>query len=750
MSDLATEPSERAPFKLDIGRIGLIIVLPVVLWAYYTTASGMVDIMGKGQGDYVGLIGAMIGSAAVLVLLALTSWSLGTDLAALLTRQRGLKGPPIGKVFLIGLVFVFVFSISAFFSFTYYYNNIFGLSTRTITNEQMPTEMRAEVLGAVEKSITTAYDEQTRKILASPGATAYLAQLDTILKVAGTGGENFRKQVSDAQAAAAVRQAEVRQARIDAAELDGKIAAIGREIADLNAIINPRQDEINDLITKRKLEEQLAVDSEVGRDKSGRPGCREICMGHKAAAAKLSQDIRTIEGTIAKPVRDRADKTKARETLVAQRAELQAKIDASEPAAPANAAENIRNATETLHLLEDGRNKFKEDPSSANLARLKPYCDVVLRIQRQLKMVPAEVPNNFECEPLTSDVREMLTARNDTLKGQADYNKMCRPNGELGPLLADLEAKIRAQPKIDGLTEAKKLIDRCIVQARSAGLGEDQIQLHLRKSNEFARENDAGLNKFAKARKAFWAGTADSSLAITVAVVQDTFILILKLLSDIFGREARAPVRTSRGAPLDVADREYDAPEVRATKAIIRCTQPVRNDASELAMGDSSLIVGLPSDVQDNIRALANRLVRQGNAHLDRKGNYLIDNSALRELESDIREMSRADAPQRAIAHTPPRRSERPEPPARQNASDTPGERDTAVRNPARRMQGAALREYLAAGANAPSEASNTRPARAANAQGSPQTTGRSSADSDSNEVRFDRLRARRQSSNDT
>lgn len=750
MSDTATEPRERAPFKLDIGRIGLIIVLPVVLWAYYTTASGMVDIMGKGQGDYVGLIGAMIGSAAVLVLLALTSWSLGTDLAALLTRQRGLKGPPIGKVLLIGLVFVFVFSISAFFSFTYYYNNIFGLSTRTITNEQMPTEMRAEVLGNVEKSITAAYEEQTKKILASPGATAYLAHLDTILKVAGTGGENFRKQVSDAQAATAARQGEIRQARIDAADLDGKIAAIGREIADLNAIISPRQDEINDLTTKRKLEEQLAVDSEVGRDKSGRPGCREICMGHKAAAAKLAQDIRTIEGTIAKPLRDRADRTKARDALVAQRAELQAKIDASEPAAPANAAENIRNATETLHLLEDGRNKFKEDPSSANLARLKPHCELVLRVQRQLKMVPAEVPSNFECEPLTSDVREMLTARNDTLRGQADYNKMCRPNGELGPLLADLEAKIRIQPQIDGLTEAKKLIDRCIVQARSTGLSEDQIQLLLRRSNEFARDNDAGLNKFAKARKAFWAGTADSSLAITVAVVQDTFILILKLLSDIFGREARAPARAVRGAAVDVADRDHDAPEVRATKAILRCTQPVRNDASELAIGDASLIVGLPSDVQDNVRALANRLVRQGNARLDRRGNYLIDNSALRELEADIREMQRVDAPQHAISQPPVRRSERSESPARQAAGEATAQGEAAARSPVRRPQGAALREYLAAGANAaPEPQSSSRTAKASNTQGAAQAAKRPT-DADNNEVRFDRLRARRQSNTDT
>jgi hypothetical protein len=90
--------------------------IPISLWAFYTTSSGIIDIMSLGKSDWIGSIGSTIGSAAILTVLALTSWSLGTDLAALLIRRHSglgaLKGALVTHILIcplfVGVLFVHV------------------------------------------------------------------------------------------------------------------------------------------------------------------------------------------------------------------------------------------------------------------------------------------------------------------------------------------------------------------------------------------------------------------------------------------------------------------------------------------------------------------------------------------------------------------------------------------------------------------------------------------------------------------
>ena len=106
--------------EIDLGRIGMMVAPPVLAWVFYTTSSGMIDIMQKAPGDLIGLGGAFVATSAILVMLAATSWSLGVDLAALIARRRMARERMIIKTLVTAVVFLFVFSISAFFSFTYY------------------------------------------------------------------------------------------------------------------------------------------------------------------------------------------------------------------------------------------------------------------------------------------------------------------------------------------------------------------------------------------------------------------------------------------------------------------------------------------------------------------------------------------------------------------------------------------------------------------------------------------------------
>jgi hypothetical protein len=93
MSDASSNEHGKASFELDLGRIGFVVIIPVMLWVFYTTFSGLVDIMRKGPDDNFGLIGAVIGAAAILTLMALSSWLLGSELAAAVAgRRRAAKG----------------------------------------------------------------------------------------------------------------------------------------------------------------------------------------------------------------------------------------------------------------------------------------------------------------------------------------------------------------------------------------------------------------------------------------------------------------------------------------------------------------------------------------------------------------------------------------------------------------------------------------------------------------------------------
>ena len=154
--------------RADLARLAFLVTIPVLCWVFYTTSSGMIDVMRREPGDWVGLIGTFIGTTAILTMLAATSWSLGADLGALIARQQFLGERVVLKTAITGLVYIFVFCISAFFSFTYYYNNIFGLSSKRLAAQLQPMEIAADALLPAQKFIEENYDTESLRIVATP------------------------------------------------------------------------------------------------------------------------------------------------------------------------------------------------------------------------------------------------------------------------------------------------------------------------------------------------------------------------------------------------------------------------------------------------------------------------------------------------------------------------------------------------------------------------------------------------------
>lgn len=637
---------------LNLGRVGMAAALPVLAWVFYTTSSGMIDIMQREPGDVIGIAGTLIATTAVLTMLAATSWSLGADLAALIARRRMARERMVIKTGVTALVFAFVFSISAFFSFTYYYNNIFKLSSRKIVAELQPMELATEVILPATKDIAAAYDANSTRIAASASYKSYLDSINGLIETARQAGPALRdairkrqeaQQAVIAQAAsqAAAEMESAQAARRQLEDARREIEALGRSIAELDLIIKSKQDEISAASATVRQEEQLAVDAEHGLDGLG-ASCGPNCRAHREKAAEAKRRVSALKQTLAGPADERANAIKRRDALAAQTIALKQKVEAAVAASgkPMPKGEAALDLDATLRDLAALRDQLRIEPTWRAVREAKPLCEPILAAARQSNALPASVASDFTCEP-QGEARDLLAARDETIAARAAFDKKCGLEGELRDEISGIVAKIRAAPPSDtaaagnGFNAAKTIVDACVVAGKPAGLSEDEVRALLKKSDVYLRTHSSERNKFELAREAFWSFTPDSTMAIGVAMAQDAFLFIMKFLSEIFKRGYDARERRQFAAPIDLTDDEDQPVDIRAMKAILRVAHPVHGDMSEIDP-DAEAMSALPPNVRDNIVAILNRLVRDEIAHVDRKGAYLVDNVTVAQIEARL------------------------------------------------------------------------------------------------------------------
>jgi hypothetical protein len=638
--------------EIDLGRIGMAVTIPVLIWVFYTTSSGMIDIMQKEPGDLVGLAGTLIATTAVLIMLASTSWSLGADLAALISRRRMARERMVVKTLVTAAVFMFVFSISVFFSFTYYYNNIFKLSSRKIVAELQPMELAADVVLPAAKGIAAAYDAASGKIVASPAFKAYLDALDGLIDTARSAGPSLREAIRKSQEAQqavlaeAARQAaaELESARAAARQYDeaqSEIATLERNVAELDAVIKAKQDDMNALSATAQQEEQLAVDAEHGLDNKGAT-CGPNCHTHRVKAQEANRRAAAIRETLAGPTSARAAALRKRDALAAKAIAAKQKAEAASTAAtrPVPRAEAAVDLDAALRELTALRDQLRVEPSWTKAREAKPLCEPILAAARQSNALPAVVPRDFACEP-QGEARDLLSARDEVIAARAAFDKKCGLETGLRDELSAVVAKIRAAPASDksaaanGFNAAKGLVDACVVSGKAAGLAEEGVRELLKKSDAYLRAHSTERNRFELAREAFWSFTPDSTMAICVAMAQDAFLFIMKFLSEIFKRGFEARERRQFSTPMDLTDDEDEPVELRAMKAMLRVARPLHGDMSEIDPRAPALQT-LEPNVRDNLVAILNRLVRDEIAHVDRKGNYVVDNLTVTQVESRL------------------------------------------------------------------------------------------------------------------
>ncbi len=641
-----------SPLKLDLGRLALFVTIPVFGWVFYTTSSGMVDIMRRESNDWTGVLGTLIGTTAILIMLASTSWSLGSDLGALIARRQFLGERIVIKTVITACVFLFVFSISAFFSFTYYYNNIFRLSSKKIVGGQQPMELAAEVLLPATKKIGENYDAESARIAAAPAMRIYLDSLDAVLQAANNGGaalrESVRKSQEELQRAAAQEARktaadlqDAQTARHQFSEAQSKIAALDQLVAQLEPVIKAKQDELAELANTARQEDQLALDAANGLDNLG-AACGSNCLAHRTKAAAAHKRAAAVRATLSGPLNERANAIKQRDALAGQLITLRQEEEnaLARSAHQAPKGEVQPDLAATLRALSEARIDLRANPTAEKIRATKAACSLLLGAERQANVAPAGVAPDFGCEPSGRETHDFLAARDNVIAARAAFDEKCSLDGAVRQSMQAISARIGNADDSDktaaskGFNEAKQIVDACILAGKGAGLAETEVQSLLKRSDTFLRAHTMERNRFELAREAFLSFTPDATMAIGVAVAQDAFMLIMKLLSEILKREVKTRERSPLPPQIDLVDSETDDCDARVLKTLLRASRPLHGATS--AFDATASAASLPENVKDNLIGLLNRLVRLGIAYVDRKGVYVLDDRTLIETEARL------------------------------------------------------------------------------------------------------------------
>jgi hypothetical protein len=644
VNQVTSKPSNQTEFEFDLSRVGLLVVFPVACWAYYTTFQGLVDITRQGPNDSVGVIGALIGSAAILTMMALTSWLLGADLAAALANRR--RGSSMKNITVLTITFLFFFGLSSFFSYTYYHANFFGLSSKRITGESQAMDLAAEIVPALDSAIIAANKTSKDAALNSPGSAEWLVSVDELIKKAGAGGANFfdeitkinktkqaEQQDADAQR---IKQAQEQQRNLEAAKT--KIQDLQRDIGTQQTVIAKLEGDQAKLDAEAKTEDAEAQKSEVGLDSSKIAKCGPICGSHKEKARVAREGIKKIDNLLKGPRKLRDDKQAELDALQRQLPGLQGAASAPAPGPRVDKAATLPDISQLPDRLSAAARRFREDPTWTTLRTAKADCEVLLGAARQLKGIQLKLSPTFECLPQDDATRRLLDTRETAATAWKQYKNQCALDGALGNEMKQISERVRSREMAptEALNAGKKFVDDCIAKAGSAGIPSDQLRAFYQSATNFVRNNTLERNRFEMATDALAKFDVDARKALAVALAQDLLILLYKFVSDNYRYRSRSRRFVSTGAPIDLSDRKNDQPEIRARKMLLRLAAPGRGDACWISENDIAT-AQVPPDVIENLRGLLNTLARQGAAWADKKGVQAIDNAAIAQIEAELR-----------------------------------------------------------------------------------------------------------------
>ena len=494
MSHASSNQHGEASFELDLGRIGLVVIIPVMLWVFYTTLSGTRRHYG----------------AAILSLMALSSWLLGSELAAAVAGKRRAAKGGIAGLFVIIPAFLFFFGMSAFFSYTYYHANLFNLSAKKLAGETQPMELAVTVLPGTSAAVGQADEDQIKKILARQDTLDWMKSVDALTRTARKDSEALAQRWrdeqmkrSDVERQASAEEAKKLRAAQDAKrQIEGIEPRLAERAIQLQALkdqIRPWDEQVAVLVAEAAKFETEASFADRGLDRTRVRGCgNEVCKPAKQNAAERRKKIADIQKEL-KPKHDERARVTAeievlQKTLAGLR-EQAAYLSGQGDQTSAISAPVAFDLGTGLQGLDEARREFERDPSWSVINRIKASCDVLLPVIREKKLA-GDVP--IQCAPQSSALQGLLDRRASYADARKTFDAQCALEGKLRERLDKIAERVRnkeLQPPL-ALMEAKKIIDGCVALAGTTGVPGVQLSEFYGQANDFVLARSLDRNRF--------------------------------------------------------------------------------------------------------------------------------------------------------------------------------------------------------------------------------------------------------------
>ena len=241
-------PSRRAKtkeFQFNVGKAAAIGCCLMVLVSGYTTAKGLLEILGGTQAYIV-----ILATVVVQGTLAIAAWFLGQELARFVLRKRLGPGmdPPSGALTAVtGALFLATFCVSVFFSFSFWFTELRALSQRREDARQLPNTFVSEVMPPLLAAVNDGRAAELRGVSEFPATKEWFANLDKIVESAREKRQDVEKQIKDSAGVRDKRDKEIRDARAKLAQarvdkdkyqhegddIDKRLAPFDEELAKL-------------------------------------------------------------------------------------------------------------------------------------------------------------------------------------------------------------------------------------------------------------------------------------------------------------------------------------------------------------------------------------------------------------------------------------------------------------------------------------------------------------------------------------
>jgi hypothetical protein len=673
-------------FQFNVGKTAAVGCLLMVLVSGYTTAKGLLDIVGGSQ-FYIVILATVV----VQGTLAIAAWFLGQELARFVLRRRLGPGmdPPSGALTAVtAALFLATFSVSVFFSFSFWFTELRGLSQRREDARQLPNTFVSEVMPTLLAAVNEGRMAELRGVSEFPATKEWLANLDKIVDFARDKRQAVQKQIEENAGARNMREKQVRDARAKLTQFRTDKERYQREADVIDKKLAPFDEELAQLQKEWQQYEQERL-----AECAGIQGRKQGC-GPKATEATKQRDavkrrMDEIESTLQGDRKRRAQLARLLQSAQADTEDLARFLEKSSnaPSEAGTSAGGLDTLEQMVTLLTQRQRAFREAGTRDTYGEVVQTCGSIVGLFTEAKLTGGPI-ENLSCESVS--VLALTESRPQREAARLEFTKDCSPSGmtrvatEAISMIPSGGERVKDDILSGAFEHVNGKIQACVNLAIATGA---DVSVAERKRSDFARLHAPNRDRFQEALAGLFEGGAQRTAALALATTFDMIILALSFFADVFNirGHARGRSRIERQDHVDASPHPDDSVPLAGAKALRRYVRFDRKLMRSVVDLNAPGIAALDPNIRENLLMRVDRFIEGHLADVVDDSRYALSEEAIAEIEEYIHRratMPSADAA-RASTSTPPDfngEQRAPEydsaPPARQYDSAAPVRQD--------------------------------------------------------------------------